>query len=390
MERMKKAGITTKGRIDCYVDRLRGWAALEEAILDARQAVRMAAAGLDFETPLTSLRARRIGRNWQDLIRHTLGRGVAFAMTLDDPGPWSGPEGRSPLQDALMQVSQPLNAPQTGRRWAELSLTALGHPSLHRRCTAWCPSAQNRMTMGLIDDRVMFLSRRGLTDTHAGERDLVMLAHGPVVTEGATFLDEYADICSGLREPSPARRLLRSCACPARGMGRLLGLQTVANEVESAHHMLIRRAERLIYIETQRFDSPALAQHLVQRAAVVAALNLVLILPAGAPDRHTERCLRLLRAGFGQRLFVARAAGGCTNISVFDDETALAGSVDLSLQGLRRDTGLSLYLRRVDGVADLRQQLAQNWMADLTPECGAAEWRAALSRVEAPALALVS
>ena len=46
MERMKKAGITTKGRIDCYVDRLRGWAALEEAILDARQAVRMAANGV--------------------------------------------------------------------------------------------------------------------------------------------------------------------------------------------------------------------------------------------------------------------------------------------------------------------------------------------------------
>ena len=91
----------------------------------------------------------------------------------------------------------------------------------------------------------------------------------------------------------------------------------------SAHLALIRRARRFLYIETQYFRDRTLARALAARAKVNRDLQMILILPA-APDevafdkrvaldiRFGEAlqaaALRILRHGFGNRLFVGSPA----------------------------------------------------------------------------------
>ncbi len=362
MERMKKAGIITRGRIDCFTDRNQGLAALEEAVLDARIGFRAALQDFDPELALVSPRGRKIGRTWYDLILHTLGRGVAISITLDNPGPASG---RSDMLDVL---NRRIDAePHIGRRCGDLRLDALSHPAQRAKM-----HPGYRMNLAVIDDRVLFVSRHGLVPVVS--RDLTLIAHGPVVGEGVGFLDSYAAICAGTREPAPARRLLRTLSRPARGIGRLFGPQTVANEIESAHHMLIRRATQLIYIETQRFDSLPLAEHLARRAQATPELSLILIQSHPPEGRDALRAARILARSFGSRALLCHAPAGCTNVSIFDDQMAIAGSVDLDGRGLHADVGISLYLRASDGVADLRRTLARHWIADISPEAGAQEW----------------
>lgn len=363
MERMKRAGIVARGRIDCFTERAAGLAALEEAVLDARSGVRAVFDALDPELALVSARARRFGQTWFDLILHTLGRGVTVSVAVNGSGRGGGATDR--IADLVRRIDA---QPHVGRRCGDLSLSALMHPAFGSRS-----HPEFRTNLAVIDDRTLFVARQGLVPGAA--RDLSMMAHGPVVAEGVAFLDAYAGICAGTQEPPPARRLLRTLSQPARGIGRLLGPRTVANEIESAHHMLIRRSSRLIYIETQRFDSLSLAEHLARRAEAAPALNLILILPAPAQGRDAVRSVRRLARSFGERLFLGHAPGGCTNISVFDDQMAIGGSVDLDARGLRADAGVSLYLRASDGVEALRLRLARHWLAGITQEAGAEDWR---------------
>ncbi|MFT3690695.1 hypothetical protein [Paenirhodobacter sp.] len=366
MERMKKAGIIARGRIDCFTERAAGLAVLEEAVLDARGQIRAALTDFDPDLPLVSPRGRRIGRSWFDLILHTLVRGVSVSLTLGDAG-------RAGMLAALMQRVDA--EPQARRRRGALSLQASGRPGGHPSC---------RMNVAAVDDKVLFVARQGLVPGAA--RDLTMIAHGPVVAEGVNFLASHAQICAGTAEAAPARRLLRTLSRPAHGIGSLLGPKTIANEIESAHHMLIRRAARLIYIETQRFDSPAFAEHLARRAGVAPDLNLILILPGPPEGRRAVQGVRLLGRSFGPRFLLGLASGGCTNVSVFDDQLAIGGSADLDLWGLRVDAGVSLYLRASDGVAALRQRLAQHWIPGIAAGAGAAEWRKTLQETVSPLL----
>lgn len=368
---MKKAGIIARGRIDCFIDRAQGQAALEDAVMDARVAVRAALNALDPDLPLVSPQARRIGQTWFDLLMHTLGRGVKLSLTLNDPGG---------VSDDVARLLARIDAePHTGRRCGDLTLQALQHPALRSR-----GHPGYRMNIVTVDDRLMFVARRGLVPGPG--RDLSMVAHGPMVAEGTSFLDSYVGISAGTDEPAPARRLLRTLSHSGRGLGRFFTPHTVANEVESAHHMLIRRAERLIYIETQDFDCPALAEHLARRAEMSPQLNLILIVPRPLEGRGPAHALRLLSRSFGSRFLLGHAPGGCTNVSVFDDQMAIAGSADLDARGLRSDVGVSLYLRASDGVAALRRRLSQHWIPDISAESGAQEWRQALTGVNAPEL----
>lgn len=384
MERLKKAGINARGRIDWHIDTARGWAALEEMVLDARQDVRAAFAAFDADAPLYSPRARAIGQCWRDLIIHTLGRGVKVSILVDDPAPC----GELPSAQQLIlgeQTDRIDAAPHIGRRCGDLTLAARAHPAQR-------PGRELiigfRMNLALIDLSGMFVARCGPSRAPTG-RDLAMVARGPVVGEAAHFFDEYAEVCSGGRDPSPARRLLRTLARPGRGVSRLFGIHTVANEIEAAHHMLIRRAEKLIYIETQRFDNAALAAHLVQRAKAAPDLGLILVLPDPPAGRDAVRCVKALSRGFGPRLLAVHARSGCTNISVFDDAMAIAGSVDLSMRSLRRDTGVSLYLRAADGVADLRTALSRRWISEIGATADAPFWRSEIVRGMAPDLEIL-
>ena len=68
------------------------WPVFETLFLEARKEVRMGFRIFDLSTPLYSPRAREVGRDWFDLVIHTLGRGVDVWLALADFDPVVGAE----------------------------------------------------------------------------------------------------------------------------------------------------------------------------------------------------------------------------------------------------------------------------------------------------------
>ena len=63
------------------------WPVFETLFLDARAEIDMGFRLFDLSTPLYSPRARQVGRDWFDLVIHTLGRGVDVRLALADFDP---------------------------------------------------------------------------------------------------------------------------------------------------------------------------------------------------------------------------------------------------------------------------------------------------------------
>lgn len=405
---MKKAGVHARGRIDCHLDVAEAWAAFEPVVLDARSAILGYFESFDPTMPLMTARAQAFGATWHDLVMHTIRRGVDVSFTLNVPLP-----GGVPPCPLATPAGQSADAPPGSeaqvrpRRPGRLQVRLLGHPARADAGLRRLFGVQtgHRVNLAVVDGKTLLLARRPplAGDARSHLRELSMIARGPAAQEAQDFLLGLEQIVSGQAEPSPARRLLRTIARPRRAfaepaavrpprgeparsetpderdltgsLGARLarhlgagwfGAQTVANEIESAHHMLLRRAEQLIYIETQGFDCLSLARQMALRAAAAPRLGVILILPAegrAVPSRAERRCLSILSQALGARLFVGLAPGGCTNVSVFDDEAAIAGTADLRMAALRRDSHVSLLLRRNDGVAQLRRRLMRHWLA---------------------------
>ncbi|RWR28672.1 hypothetical protein D2T31_13305 [Sinirhodobacter populi] len=363
MERLKKAGVHARGRVEYYLTTAEAWAAFETVVLDARSEVVAVFDGFDAAAPVQTTRALLAGATWGDLLAQALTRGVNLSLTFE----------RTSLSEARIEAlrKQIEAATKPGRRRGVLDLMALAHPAQgHRELASLAQvPVTHRLNFAVVDGKTMFLSRLGLSAAAVRDprRDLAIIARGPVVAEASALMASFVDVTAGTAEPGPARRLLRTFSRPGRGMRRILGAQTIVNEVESAHHMLIRRASRTIYIETQEFDSPALARHLALRAKSAPDLQLVLILPAhpaGAKRTPEAQCLHVLREAFGRRIFIGRAEGGVTNVSVFDNDMAIAGSADLSRRALGYDTHAAIYLRTSDGVEALHRRLSRHWLGD--------------------------
>lgn len=366
MERLRQAGINARGRIGWETDGTRARLAFEAAVLDARHSLAASFASIDPACPLLSARARLFGASWADLLRHLLRRGVSVSIALDAT---AGAEAAT----ALAAIAQTAEA---GGLAGRLTVTRLSHPAARAEGGGWpfglFPRG-HRQALALVDDRQLFLSAAP-TGARTG-RSLFLSAEGPVVTEARRHLDGFAAFTAGVRPMPPAQRLLRTLSCPRPGLAGQIAPRRLANEVETAHSMLLRRAQRLIYLETQSFDCLGLARHFAQRAAAAPQLGLILILPATAPpgrtwfDRLRQRqALALLTRAFGARLFIGLAPGGCANVTLFDAEAAVAGSADLGRRALRADTHAGLYLRRSDDIAGLRAALMRHWLPEAAGE----------------------
>jgi phosphatidylserine/phosphatidylglycerophosphate/cardiolipin synthase-like enzyme len=172
--------------------------------------------------------------------------------------------------------------------------------------------------------------------------------------------------------------------------------EPVVNEIEAAHRAAVEQAERLIYIETQYFRDRRLARHLAEMARKKPELRMILILPAAPDDVAFEgstgldarlgeflqaKCLRILRRGFGRRLFVGGAAQRRRSrskgraqlrgaplvyihakVSVFDDALAIVSSANLNGRSLRWDTEAGLVLSRSEDIIALRKRLMLHWL----------------------------
>ncbi len=238
---------------------------------------------------------------------------------------------------------------------------------------------------------------------HETWHDVQLMVEGPVAADARTHLLGFLDVIAGRAEPAgpaPEREGLRFVRTLSRRRGRggwrVIAPEPIVSEIEAAHHEAVGTASRLIYIETQYFRNRRLARRLAEEARNKPDLKLILILPAAPDDVAFEgstgldarlgeflqaKCLRILRRGFGRRLFVGgaaqprrtRAKGRAqlkgaplvyihAKVSIFDDHRAIVSSANLNGRSLRWDTEAGLVINDPAVATDLRRQLMEHWL----------------------------
>jgi phosphatidylserine/phosphatidylglycerophosphate/cardiolipin synthase-like enzyme len=238
---------------------------------------------------------------------------------------------------------------------------------------------------------------------HETWHDVQLMVGGPVAADAQAHLEGFLPVIAGRADPGPAapdRDGLRFVRTLSRRRGRggagLIAPERVVTEIEAAHRHAIGTAERLIYVETQYFRDRRLARRLAEEARRNPDLGMILILPAAPDDVAFEgatgmdarlgeflqaKCLRILRRGFGRRLFIGgaaqprrtRATGRAqlrgaalvyihAKVSIFDDHRAIVSSANLNGRSLRWDTEAGLVLDRPGDVAALRRRLMEHWL----------------------------
>ena len=280
---------------------------------------------------------------------------------------------------------------------------------------------RKRLYIGGLDlDERRFDTPRHDREADDTWHDVQLLVDGPAVREAQEHLESFLHITAGERRPASKRRVLRTISEARTDNLFRFGPKTLVQELAVAHEHLARRAKRLIYIETQFFRDLKLARYLATIGESNPELGVILIMP-GAPEevafeRHVgldarygeflqSRALRILKKGFGNRLFVGAAAqprvenGTCPNdierdrindaplvyihskVSIFDESAALVSSANLNGRSLRWDTEAGLFITSRQDVRALRQKVMRHWLPEdagdefLDPVRAVGAWR---------------
>lgn len=437
--------------------------ALERAFLSSKTEIWAGFRIFDLSTKLRSAEAKKIGESWFDLIVHTLRRGVVIHMVIADfdPVAWAeghratwrstrmfcaaaemaGPSAKLHLIPAmhpartgllprlvfwpmivkkLAETAHRLNGmsdekrrtalhemPGVGR-WLTRRLDGLYRPR-YLSLPPLCP-ATHHQKLAVFDRRRVYIGGLDLDDrrfdTPQHDRrseetwhDVQLMIEGSIAREAQRHMETFLDVAAGRAEPVPQKRLLRTISRRRTGIGAYFGPKTVAHEVLSAHEMLARRSERLIYLETQYFRDRRLAHLLAEVGRARPDLGLILILP-GAPEdvafgsgsgldaRFGEflqaMALRIVERGFKDRLFVggaaqqrranARQGNGRdrlegapiiyihAKVSIFDDRAAVISSANLNGRSLRWDTEAGVLLNNARDVDVVRRKAMAHWL----------------------------
>jgi phospholipase D1/2 len=275
--------------------------------------------------------------------------------------------------------------------------------------------------LAVIDRKILYIGgldldeRRYDTPNHgrAGDQtwhDVQLMIEGSVVAEAQQHLETYRAVIEDGVAPPRTRRLLRTLSRPVSGGLWNFGPAPLISELRSAHRVLARRAKRFIYLESQYFRDVPLATELARTAQQTPGLQMILILPAAPDDvafdrrrgldaRFGEaiqaRALKILRKGFGRRLFVGSPAqrrralpdGEAPSderrdrlhdapliyvhakVSVFDEMAAIVSSANLNGRSMRWDTEAGVYLSALNDVIELRHRVMAHWLPpDIGPE----------------------
>lgn len=458
--------------------------ALERAFLAARTEIWASFMIFDLSTRLRSDEARAIGKTWFDLVIHTLNRGVALHISISDVDPiaraamhraacrqqrmFAAAAGvaesgaklhvtrlRHPAETGVLvriliwpcimlkiaRTARWLNRLTPANRQAALRDMEGALRNLHLRKDGMVRPrlrslprlfpALHHQKLAVIDRKLLYIGgldldeRRYDSPLHRrpGDQtwhDVQLMIEGAVVAEAQTHLESFRDVIDGRIAPARTRRLLRTLSRPRRHSLWHFGPEPLVSEFLAAHVVLARRANDLIYIETQYFRDASLARVLADQARRKPSLKMILILPAAPDDVAFEgrrgldarfgeamqaRALRILRCGFGARLFVGSPAQprpalrdgkadppadrrdrhfGAplvyvhAKVSVFDDAAAVVSSANLNGRSLRWDTEAGVYLNAPNDVVDLRHRVMAHWLPpDPGPE--AFEMQTALS-----------
>ncbi|WP_245875424.1 phospholipase D-like domain-containing protein [Tabrizicola aquatica] len=238
---------------------------------------------------------------------------------------------------------------------------------------------------------------------HETWHDVQLMVEGPVAADAQAHLESFLAAVAGKAEPQPEAlsrdglRFVRTLSRRRlRGARRTIAPESLVAEIEAAHHAAIDQVRRLIYVETQYFRDRRLARHLAREARRNPQLQMILILPAAPDDVAFEgatgldarlgeflqaRSLRILRRGFGRRLFIGgaaqprrtRARGRAqlrgaplvyihAKVSIFDDQRAIVSSANLNGRSLRWDTEAGLVIEKPEAVVELRRRLMEHWL----------------------------
>ncbi|WP_413875223.1 phospholipase D family protein [Albidovulum sp.] len=264
--------------------------------------------------------------------------------------------------------------------------------------------------------------------------DVQLMVEGPVAEDAHRHIAGFLGIAGRRLPPGPVapdRDGLRFVRTLSRRRSAWPGLHIspdpAVTEIEEAHHRAVAAAQRLIYVETQYFRDRRLARRLALQARRMPGLTMILVLPAAPDDIAFEgaegmdarlgeflqaEALRILRRGFGARLFVGgaaqpRATRACgraqlngaplvyvhAKVSIFDAATAIVSSANLNGRSLRWDSEAGLVITRPEAVVALRGRLMAHWLprdadaACLDPDRAAVAWAALACRNAARAAA---
>ncbi len=430
----------------------------ERCVLNAETEIRMSFRIFDLRTRLRSAEAQAIGKTWFDLIAHALHRGVTIHMILSDFDPiaatqlhfgtwrsmrqfaflaevapvdrlhvtaarhparvgfWPRVLGHAMLRRHLAALIARVNAQPAPRRHRVIlqlpGLRPYRSPDATRLGLTWTlPQlypATHHQKLAVFDRRQLYIGGLDLDerrfDTPDHERaarqtwqDVQALVEGPVVEAAQRHLESFVDAVETRGPPDAAAPgFLRTLSARPRREGLRMAPATRINEIEAAHRAAAKRAERLIYLETQFFRDRGLARALADRARACPSLHLILLLPAAPDDvafsgsqsgdaRFGEflqsRCLRLLRRGFGARMLLVSPVRPRqsdsedrdalqdapiiyvhSKVSVFDDNRAILSSANLNGRSLRWDTEAGLDITQSDQVAALRTAVMGAWL----------------------------
>lgn len=451
--------------------------AFEQLFLNAQHEVWASFRVFDPRTKLRSDKARAIGETWFDLFAHTLKRGVNINLTLADFDPiaatdlhlrsWYSMRQLFALTEletkGSLQTTAAMHPARAGMLprvighamlWRRLTarigqinampadkrLRQLQHlPGLHayrssdsarlRRC--WhlpdLHPATHHQKLAVFDRKTLYIGgldldeRRYDTPEHRRPanqtwHDVQCVIEGPVVDAAQTHLESFLDVTANRRSPAPKMPgFIRTISAQRYASGTVISPATKVNEIEAAHFEATRKAEHLIYLETQFFRDQKFAQALAQRARTCSTLRLIVLLPAAPDDvafegsqssdaRYGEylqsRCIKILRRAFGDRMLVVSpvtpgnsdsnerdALIGApiiyvhSKVSIFDNQVGIVSSANLNGRSLRWDTEAGVHLTQSPQIAHLRRRVMGAWLpkvhadADTDTQTAFENWR---------------
>lgn len=338
--------------------------ALERMFLSARERVSVGFRIMDPRTDLHSPEALEIGRDWFDLIVHTLARGVALDIVVSDFDPIVRPDyharatrcrriilaaGEVSGRPDLLQVASSLHPARVGflpalalwpktskllrktasdlnaqtpasrtRALSEMPLLdryltqdAEGRVRLRRGRLPRLTPVTHHQKLAVADGEVLYIGGLDLNDrrwdTTDHDRparetwhDTQLLVRGEVARMGEVHLRSFRGVTQGAVPPETPG-LLRTLSRARRRPALLMSPLPVLGEIEAAHRAQLKASGGLVYLESQFLRDTGFARALARRARAEPNLALIVILPA-APDDIAFRGNSGMDARYGEYL----------------------------------------------------------------------------------------
>ncbi len=278
----------------------------------------------------------------------------------------------------------------------------------------WPPAkllpATHHQKIAVIDRETLFIGGLDLDERryddrhHRRSRDetwhdvQLMVRDDPVVEEAQRHLETFLEVASGTCASPRTDRLLLTLSRKRRVSVPFIGPRPLRRDILAAHRRQIASAKQLIYLETQFFRDPSLAQALAEAGQERPDLQLIMVLP-GAPEdvafdqarsmdaRYGEylqsKAIAQVKKSFGDRaLFCSPVrpetlSGGGRDtlagspiiyvhakVSIFDDTDAIISSANLNGRSLHWDTEAGMELTDPPSVRRLRQRVLTHWIGE--------------------------